>query len=134
MNQDTSSATEAFLGGHASPESREAARTRFMAELDELSAHAQHLLQVTANVSGEGIAAARERLTESLSSIGDSVRRFQDEAMDQGRRLVQRTDSYVHENPWQSIALGALLGLALGVAGMSVTRNTPAASANRNVH
>jgi len=39
--------------------------------------------------------------------------------VERGRAAVEQTDEYVHENPWQSIAIGAgvaaLVGIAIGV-------------------
>jgi ElaB/YqjD/DUF883 family membrane-anchored ribosome-binding protein len=35
---------------------------------------------------------------------------------DQARHTAKATNSYVHENPWQAIGIGAVLGLLLGVA------------------
>lgn len=99
------------------------ARERFAADLQALSDHAQELLQATSTVSGESIAAAREQLQESLNLAGEHLTRLQNEAAERGRRVAEQADSYVHENPWQSIAIGMVAGLALGLAGSSMVRN-----------
>lgn len=98
------------------------ARERFIGDLQTLSEHAQELLRVTSTISEQGVAAAREHLMQSLDDIGESLKRWQGEAMTQTRRLAERTDSYVHENPWPAIGAGVLVGVALGVAGGSLTR------------
>jgi ElaB/YqjD/DUF883 family membrane-anchored ribosome-binding protein len=107
-----------------------AARDRFVRDLQDLSAHAHELLRVTSTISEQGVAAARAQLVQSLGSIGDSLKRWQDEAITQGRRIADRTDSYVHENPWPAIGAGVLVGVALGVAGGSLARGSSAGAAS----
>lgn len=102
------------------------ARERFVADLQTLSTHAQELLEVTNAISGEGVAAAREQLQESLRVAGHHFKRLQAEAMTQGRKVAEQTDSYVHEKPWQAIAIGMLAGLAIGLASGSAMRSAGA--------
>lgn len=121
-NEETTSTSidDAFVAGQAASE-RSEMRERFAHDLQALATHAQELLEATTSVSGEGIAAAREQLRESLAVAGEALRQMQGEALDQGRRMARRTDSYVHDNPWQAIAIGMIAGLALGVAGASMS-------------
>ncbi|MGH8515937.1 MAG: DUF883 family protein [Panacagrimonas sp.] len=104
------------------------ARERFIGDLQTLAGHAQELLQVTGAVSGESVAQAREQLRQSLTTAGDTIKRLQGDAMQRGREMAQRTDSYVHENPWQAIAVGVVAGLALGVVASSMARGSAASS------
>lgn len=98
------------------------ARDRFVADLQSLSTHAQELLQVTSTVSGEGIAAAREQLQESVRTATETLKRLQSEAIERGRKMAQQADTYVHENPWQAMAMGLVAGLVLGFASSSAAR------------
>lgn len=102
------------------------ARDRFATDLQTLSNHAQELMSVTNTVSGEGIAAAREQLRETLHSAGETLKRVQADAMGRGRVAVKQADSYVHDNPWQSIAMGMAAGIAIGLAARSMTRGSDA--------
>ncbi|THD04327.1 hypothetical protein B1810_06085 [Panacagrimonas perspica] len=95
------------------------ARERFVSDLQTLAGHAQELMHQTTAISTESIAVAREQLRQSLSVAGESIRKFQADTLDRGRKAVEQTDSYVRENPWQAIAIGLVAGLALGVAGGS---------------
>ena len=109
------------------------ARERFISDLQNLAGHAQELLSATSAVSGETVAQAREQLRQSLDTAGDTLKRLQADAMQRGREMAVRTDSYVHENPWQAIAVGAVAGLALGLAASSLMRSSGAsASATRH--
>jgi ElaB/YqjD/DUF883 family membrane-anchored ribosome-binding protein len=41
--------------------------------------------------------------------------RYQEAMVERTREAAKVTDAYVHENPWRSIAIGASVGLLLGV-------------------
>ncbi|MCC2658074.1 MAG: hypothetical protein K0Q76_3182 [Panacagrimonas sp.] len=98
-------------------------RNRFIGDLQTLVGHAQELMQLTSSVSGESISQVRDQLRQSLDTATTTIKRLQADAMDRGREMAQRTDTYVHENPWQSIAAGAVAGVALGLAASSLMRS-----------
>lgn len=95
-------------------------RDRFVEEVQTLASHAQELMQATTTISTDSVTAAREQLRQSLSVAGESIKKFQAEALQRGRKAVEQTDTYVHENPWQAIAIGMVAGLALGLASGSL--------------
>lgn len=117
------------------PQSGGGIRDRFIGDLQTLVGHAQELMQLTSSVSGESISHVREQLRHSLDSATTTLKRLQSDAMERGREMAQRTDTYVHENPWQSIAVGAVAGVALGLAASSLVRggreSTPAPSSSK---
>lgn len=98
-------------------------RNRFIGDLQALVGHAQELMNLTSSVSGDGIAKVREQLRQSIDTAGTTLKRLQEEAMERGREVAQRTDTYVHENPWQAIAVGTVAGVALGMAASSLMRS-----------
>ena len=95
-------------------------RDRFVQEVQTLAGHAQDLMHATTSISTESVAAAREKLRQSLGVAGDSIKKLQAGALDRGRKVAEQTDTYVHENPWQAIAIGMVAGLALGLASGSL--------------
>lgn len=98
-------------------------RNRFIGDLQTLVGHAQELMNLTSSVSGDGVARVREQLRQRLDTAGTTLKQLQAEAMERGREVAQRTDTYVHENPWQAIAVGAVAGVALGMAASSLMRS-----------
>lgn len=102
-------------------------RDRFIGDLQTLVGHAQELMHLTSTVSGESIAQVRDQLRQSLNTATTSLKRMQSNALVRGREVALRTDTYVHENPWQAIAVGAVAGVALGLAASSLIR-TPVAA------
>ena len=104
------------------------ARNRFITEIQALAGHAQELMQATTSISNEKVSAAREQLRVSLDSAGESIRKFQSDTFERGRKVAEQTDAYVHENPWQAIAIGMVAGLALGIAGGSMVGRSRSSS------
>ncbi len=88
----------------------------------DLASHAEELLHNTAAISGEGIAALRNKLTESLRIAREQIGSAQSYAMDRGKQAVSATDSYVHEKPWQALAIAALFGVMIGFMSSSSRR------------
>lgn len=122
MGKDSTTAArdEAAASLNQAMDAASDARERFINDLQTLAGHAQELMHQTTAISTESVAAAREQLRQSLSVAGESIKKFQADTLDKGRKVVEQTDSYVRENPWQAIAIGMVAGLALGVAGSSM--------------
>lgn len=103
-------------------------RDRFISEIQALAGHAQDLMQATTTISSDTVTAAREQLRQSLDTAGESIKKFQSETVERGRKVAQQTDTYVHENPWQAIAIGMVAGLALGIVGGSMAARSLSSS------
>lgn len=87
------------------------------ASTDDLVERADGLMQHTRDVSSEGIAALRERLSESLRNARTQVSSARQYAMERSKAAAAATDSYVREKPWQVIAMTALFGVLIGFLG-----------------
>jgi ElaB/YqjD/DUF883 family membrane-anchored ribosome-binding protein len=51
----------------------------------------------------------------NVQSAKESIVRAQDAVTERARYAADYTDQYVHENPWKSIGLAAVVGLLIGV-------------------
>lgn len=89
-------------------------RDKIISDFRSLATHAQDLLQATASLSGDNVAAARERLLESLDQARKQLQQAQHYAIDQTRRAAEVTDAFVRARPWQSIAGAFVIGMLLG--------------------
>jgi ElaB/YqjD/DUF883 family membrane-anchored ribosome-binding protein len=87
---------------------------KVMADLRVLAADMEELLKATAGQTGHQVAQVRARAEESLAAVKARVAGLQQSALAQTRVVGRATDEYVHANPWQVIAVGALTGLVLG--------------------
>jgi ElaB/YqjD/DUF883 family membrane-anchored ribosome-binding protein len=88
---------------------------KLKADLRVLVADMEQLLKATASQTGERIAQVRSQAEASLSMAKSRLAELQGEALARTRAAGQATDAYVHANPWQALALGALGGLLLGL-------------------
>jgi ElaB/YqjD/DUF883 family membrane-anchored ribosome-binding protein len=79
-------------------------------DMNALAEDARALMTATANVAGDQVAEARQRLAAAL----DRGRNFYDRVRDKTVARVRATDDAVHEHPYQvmgvAFGLGALIG------------------------
>ncbi len=76
---------------------------------------AEQLLRYAARDAGQGYDEARERLEEKLKTARAEFARLEGAVADGARRAGRATDGYVREHPWESIGIGAGIGLLLGL-------------------
>lgn len=79
-------------------------------ELNRIVDQAEALLRSLGNDTGEAAEAVRERVSETLSQAKARLAVTASEAEQVAQSLADRTDSYVRQNPWQAVAIAALLG------------------------
>jgi ElaB/YqjD/DUF883 family membrane-anchored ribosome-binding protein len=82
-------------------------------ELDRIVEQAEKLLKDLGDESGAAADAVRERVTQTLNQAKARIVATASEAEEVVGGIAERTDEYVRANPWQSVAIAALLGGAL---------------------
>jgi len=90
-------------------------REKLMSDLRTVVADAEQLLKLTADEMGEGAAGLRERLQERLAQAKHRLWALQDAAADKARAVGYAADDYVHDHPWKSMAIGAGIGVIVGM-------------------
>lgn len=96
-------------------ELKAASRARLLNDLKVVMTDADDYLRASAGQAGEAYAAARARLEATLDSVKTQLAAATRELADKTRAAAQATDSYVHANPWQAIAVGAGVGVLAGL-------------------
>jgi ElaB/YqjD/DUF883 family membrane-anchored ribosome-binding protein len=76
---------------------------------------AEELVRMTADQTGEQIAAARSRIQQSLANARQELQRMQVQATETARRAAYGVDDYVHSNPGKTLGFAALLGVVVGM-------------------
>lgn len=76
---------------------------------------AEQLLRAAANQAGEGYAEARQRLETSVRTAREQLDAVEQQMVDGARRAGRATDGYVRRHPWESIAVGAGIGVLVGL-------------------
>jgi len=83
----------------------------------------EHLIKDAASLSGEEMAHAKTILNARINAAKKSAGEIGSAVADRARDTAKATDSYVHENPWQAIGIGAGVGAALGLlVGVAISR------------
>ena len=88
---------------------------KLIADLRILVIDVEQLLKLTASQTGERVAQVRAKAEESLQVAKVRIAELQAEAVAKARAAGRATDAYVRANPWQSVAIGAFAGIALGL-------------------
>lgn len=114
---DTLNRTRAATRDAAADASRRAGRAANAVhdEFGALVADAEDLLKNTADTMGAQTASARARLQNTISKAKDSVAAGAEAVAAQARDAAGAADEFVRDNPWQSLGLAAVAGLAVGL-------------------
>ena len=76
---------------------------------------AETLLRHAKEDAGKEYVDARARLERSLGSARQQLAGVEAAAMDRVKQAGRTTDAYVHDHPWQSVGVGAAIGLLVGL-------------------
>jgi ElaB/YqjD/DUF883 family membrane-anchored ribosome-binding protein len=91
------------------------ARDKLLDDFNKVVNDTEELLKSVANVGGEKAVALRATVEENLKATRAKLRDLQKVAVDKTAAAAEATDDYVHENPWQAIALAAGVGVLVGL-------------------
>jgi len=96
-------------------EMKESSRAKLIADVKVVVADAEAYLAASVGQTGEAYAAARAKLERTLDLAKAQYRETQRLLAEKSRAASRAADTYVHEKPWESIAVGAGVGLLLGL-------------------
>jgi ElaB/YqjD/DUF883 family membrane-anchored ribosome-binding protein len=88
----------------------EAAVDPAIEELNRIVDQAESLLRSLGEQGGEAAEAVRERVTQTLQQAKAKLAVAASEAEEVAEDFADRADGYVRTNPWQAVAIAALLG------------------------
>lgn len=95
-----------------------ASETHKEALLENLKAvisHSEELLRMGYGEGEEKGQELRERMQERIRQAKTDLGRLQESALTNVRAAGQATDTFVHDNPWQSTGIAVGVGLLLGL-------------------
>lgn len=92
-----------------------ASRDRLVTDFKTIVSDAEELLRLTAGQAGEKITDVRTRLSDRLATAKDLIADADHAVRQQTKKVVDVTDDYVHNNPWQSVGLAAGVAFLLGL-------------------
>ncbi len=79
-------------------------------DLNRIVEQAEALLRSLGSETSEAAEAVRERVTQTLQQAQARLATTASEAEEVAINLADRADDYVRRNPWQAVAIAALLG------------------------
>jgi ElaB/YqjD/DUF883 family membrane-anchored ribosome-binding protein len=94
---------------------RDESRTKLVNDAKAVVADAEAYLAASVGQTGADYAAARVKLERTVGAAKAQVTECGRALAEKTRAAALATDGYVHEKPWQSIALGSGAGLLLGL-------------------
>lgn len=92
-----------------------AQKEKLVAELRQVVADAEELLQLTAGDARESVSGLRERMQQRMADARLRLLDLQANATEKAKAASLAADDYVHDNPWRSIGIGAGVGLLIGL-------------------
>jgi len=104
-------------------ETAQATREKLIEDFSTVIADTEALLKTMAAVGGEQAKALRADLESKLEASRESLKAFEQDAIERTQAAAKATDEYVHAHPWQSIAITACVAAIAGlVVGLVLTR------------
>jgi ElaB/YqjD/DUF883 family membrane-anchored ribosome-binding protein len=88
---------------------------RFLADLKVFVTDAEALLSQARTLSGAGALAAREEFERRLAQARRQYAAAREVAVDRAHDYMDRTESYVRNEPWKAMGVAALAGAVVGV-------------------
>jgi len=90
-------------------------KDKLMADLRQVVSDTEALLKLTASDVSESTLGLRERLQQNMAQAKERLLALQANATERAKAVGHQADDYVQEHPWQSVAIGAGIGLVVGL-------------------
>ncbi|MFT3820314.1 MAG: DUF883 family protein [Rubrivivax sp.] len=90
-------------------------KDKLVTDLRQVIADAEELLKLTAGEMGEKAGGLRDRLQQRMADAKHGLLTLQASATEKAKAAGEAADDYVHDHPWQSMALGAGIGVLVGL-------------------
>jgi ElaB/YqjD/DUF883 family membrane-anchored ribosome-binding protein len=88
---------------------------KLMEDLHAVVRDTENLLKATAGDASERAAKARAHAEESLHRARVRMQEMEQHVAARAREAAQKTNEYVHENPWPSMGVAAGIGFVIGL-------------------
>jgi ElaB/YqjD/DUF883 family membrane-anchored ribosome-binding protein len=89
-------------------------RDKLSEDLAQAIDDAEELIRLTAEQTGERVAAVRDRAKASLARARMELGRVHADAAERAKRAASSVDDYVHANPWKALGVVGVLGMVVG--------------------
>ncbi|HEX2529906.1 MAG TPA: DUF883 family protein [Burkholderiaceae bacterium] len=90
-------------------------RDKLASNLQAVIKDAEDLLKSTSQQVDERYQSARAKFETTLKSAKSGLSSAEESLVTRTREAAQNTNEYVHGHPWQSVGIGAVAGLIIGL-------------------
>ena len=90
-------------------------REKLMGDLKIVIKDAEELLRNTGHQTSESFKAARAKFETTLETAKTELIRVEESLVEKTKDAAYATDRYVKAHPWQSVGLGACVGVIFGL-------------------
>lgn len=80
-----------------------------------LMADAEDLIKATASHEEGPLSAIRSKALDTLNIAKESLSSVEGTVTEKAKVVAERTDEFVHRNPWEAVGVAAGLGLLVGL-------------------
>jgi ElaB/YqjD/DUF883 family membrane-anchored ribosome-binding protein len=91
-------------------------KKRLLADFNAVMSETDQLLKLVVDEGGDKAGALRTKVERNLNSAKQQLRSLEDALIETTRAGAHATDEYVHENPWQTMAVAAGFSAVVGAA------------------
>ena len=96
------------------------AKDRLVQDVGAVIADAEQLLRTAAHDGSERARNLQADLQVRLQGLREQMRQLEAATAAHARAAAQATDAYVHEKPWQAVAMAAGIGAIVGLVAAMV--------------
>jgi ElaB/YqjD/DUF883 family membrane-anchored ribosome-binding protein len=75
----------------------------------------EQLIAAAVNATGDEAKALQARIVQALERAKQSLGEAERAAVAKAGAAAKATDTYVHDNPWKAVGLGAAIGVVIGM-------------------
>jgi len=86
-----------------------------MSDFKALMADAEDLIKATASQDNGSLGAIRSKALETLNNAKESLSSVEGTVTEKAKVVAERTDEFVHRNPWEAVGVAAGIGLLVGL-------------------
>ena len=88
---------------------------RLVRDMKSVVSNAEAILRTTADQAGGKVDELQTAMSVKLADARDRMVALEEAVIAQAKKAARNTDDYVHENPWQSLALVGGLVFLIGI-------------------
>lgn len=86
-----------------------------ISDFKALMADAEDLIKATATHDDGSLGAIRSKALDTLNSAKESLSSVEGTVTEKAKVVAERTDEFVHRNPWEAVGVAVGLGLLIGL-------------------